>query len=85
MFQYPAASVGNSNFACDVTLRNALFDTSLKSLAIPPSSEEQDMFDLLNNQQWTLNVNLINTAINCSSISPYEIIGTSSIALSLAT
>ncbi|CAM4820621.1 unnamed protein product [Rotaria magnacalcarata] len=81
MFQYPAANDGNRNFACDVTLRNALFDTSLKSLAIPPSSEEQDMFDLLNNQQWTLNVNLINTAINCSSISPYEIIGTSSIAL----
>ncbi|CAM4836139.1 unnamed protein product [Rotaria magnacalcarata] len=43
------------------------------------------MFDLLNNQQWTLHVNLINTAINCSSISPYEIIGTSSIALSLVT
>ncbi|CAF4245356.1 unnamed protein product, partial [Rotaria magnacalcarata] len=85
VFQYPAASVGSSNFACDVTLRNTLFDTSLKSLAIPPSSEEQDMFDLLNNQQWTLHVNLINTAINCSSISPYEIIGTSSIALSLVT
>ncbi|CAF4599696.1 unnamed protein product [Rotaria socialis] len=66
VFQYPAASVGNSNFACDVTLRNALYD-------------------LLNNQQWTLNVNLINTVIDCSSISLCEIIGTSSIALSVAT
>ncbi|CAF3354363.1 unnamed protein product, partial [Rotaria sp. Silwood2] len=79
--QYPSEKVSDSTFACDVTLRNALFETSLRSLAIPRSDEEQKMFDLLDSQPWTIRVYLINTFINCSSISAYQIVGTSSIPI----
>ena len=67
--QYPAEKVGDSNFACDITLRNAIFETLLQSLAIPRSDEENVIFDMLKNQQWTLHVNLLNTEVACSSIS----------------
>ncbi|CAF4478264.1 unnamed protein product [Rotaria socialis] len=72
--QYPSEQVGNSDFACDPTIRNAVFETSLQSLAIPRSDDEQVIFDLVKNQQFTLNVNLLNTAITCSSIYPKQII-----------
>ncbi|CAF1587354.1 unnamed protein product [Didymodactylos carnosus] len=48
--QYPIENVGNSNFACDRSIRNAKFDTSLQSLGIPATENEQTMFDLLNEQ-----------------------------------
>ncbi|CAM4786844.1 unnamed protein product [Rotaria magnacalcarata] len=72
--QYPSEQVDNSDFACDPTIRNAVFETSLQSLAMAKSDDEQVIYDLVKNQRLTLNVNLLNTAITCSSIYPKQII-----------
>ncbi|CAF3059575.1 unnamed protein product [Rotaria sp. Silwood2] len=64
-------------------MRNALFETTLQSVAVPQSDEEQIIFNLLNEQQWILHVNLLNTEIACSSISAIQIIGSSSVPLKL--
>jgi hypothetical protein len=56
-----------ANFACDLSIRNAKFSTTLQSLAVPLASGElQTMFDLLNNQEVYLNVDFLNTVFNCS-------------------
>ncbi|CAF3773024.1 unnamed protein product [Rotaria magnacalcarata] len=72
--QYPAEKVGDSNFACDISLRNAVFETVLQSLAIPRSNDESVIYDMLTNQQWTLHVNLLNTEVACSSMSSNQFI-----------
>jgi hypothetical protein len=56
-----------ANFACDQSIRNSKFDTTLQSLAVPLASGElQQMFDLLTNQEFYLNVAFLNTVFNCS-------------------
>lgn len=67
--QYPIETSEDSSFVCDSSLRNAKFQTSLQSLAIPPVTAEQTMFDLLGNQAFILNINLVNTYIKCDAIS----------------
>jgi len=67
--QYPIETSSPSYFACDTTIRNAKFETNVQSLAIPFAEAEQEMADLLNEQIFTLNINLINTLINCDAIS----------------
>jgi hypothetical protein len=83
--QYPAEKTNPSSFACDTTIRNAQFDTNLLSLAIPLSEEEQIMFDLLNNQQLELHIDLLNTLVKCASLSTSQVLGggisTSTIAM----
>jgi hypothetical protein len=85
--QYPAEKASPSSFACDTTIRNAKFDSSLLSLSIPPSNEEQTIFNLLNNQQFILHVDLLNTLTTCSSLSVNQVLagGTSTSALSLTS
>jgi hypothetical protein len=56
-----------ANFACDQSIRNAKFSTTLQSLAVPLGGDElQKMFDLLNNQEFYFNVAFLNTIFNCS-------------------
>ena len=56
-----------ANFACDQTIRNAKFDTTIQSLAVPLTKDAlQNMFNLLNNQQVYLNVAFLNTVFTCS-------------------
>jgi hypothetical protein len=50
-------------------MRNAKFDTNIQSLSIPFKKAEQEMFDLLDDQEFTLNIDFINTLINCNAIS----------------
>ena len=71
--QYPAESVGPSSFACDDTIRNAKFESSLKSLAIPLSEVEEPIFEALKKQKFTLKLELINTAVLCPKISMVEV------------
>ncbi len=73
--QYPAEKTTSSSFACETTIRNAKFDTNLLSLSIPPGEEEQLMFDLLNNQQFQLHIDLLNTLVTCSSVSVNQVLG----------
>ncbi|CAF1167462.1 unnamed protein product [Adineta steineri] len=66
--QYPVEQVTkNSTFACDVTLRNAKFSTTAQKRWDPASStkDSQTVFDLLNAQPFTLNIDLVQTAFNC--------------------
>ncbi|CAF1073823.1 unnamed protein product [Didymodactylos carnosus] len=58
----------NSNFACDPTIRNAKFTTSLQSLAVPVTTDEQNMFNILNNQQFTVHIDFVNTQIPCTNV-----------------
>jgi hypothetical protein len=68
LHQYPIEHVtGNSSFACDVTLRNAKFSTTTQKRWDPGRStkQSQSMFDLLNSQPFTLNIDLVQTAFTC--------------------
>ncbi|CAF3559292.1 unnamed protein product [Adineta steineri] len=68
LHQYPIEYVtNNSTFACDITLRNAKFTTTTQKRWDPRRStkDSQHMFDLLNSQQFTLNIDLIQTAFTC--------------------
>ena len=81
--QYPSEKVGPSTFACDTTIRNAKFQSSLQTLAIPVSSEEQPMFDMLNEQNFTLHLDFINTAASCQTLSIVETTDAATINLKL--
>ncbi|CAF3958825.1 unnamed protein product, partial [Adineta steineri] len=66
--QYPVEDIThNSSFACDVTLRNAKFSTTTQQRWDPRRStkESQPMFDSLNAQPFTLNIDLVQTAFTC--------------------
>ena len=66
--QYPAEKVGPSTFACDTTIRNAKFSSSLQSLSTPMSDDGQTIFDILIGQNWTMSIDLINTRVSCKEI-----------------
>lgn len=73
--QYPIETSSDSYFACDLSLRNAKFQTSVQSLAIPLSDADHMMFDLLDKQEFFLNVHFINTLINCDAVSIEALFG----------
>ena len=83
--QYPAEKVGPSTFACDETLRNAKFQSNLQSRAVPVSDEEQPIFDLLDNQNFTMNVDFLNTAMQCTAVSILEVIESSTSTLAFSS
>ena len=70
--QYPAEKVGPSLFACDETIRNAKFESSLRPLAMPRAEMEKPIFDALDTQKFTLHLDLVNTAIQCIQVSVME-------------
>ncbi|CAF1203378.1 unnamed protein product [Rotaria sordida] len=74
--QYPIETSTDAYFACDLSTRNAKFQSSLQTLGIPPSKTEKKMFDLLNEQKFSLNIEFINTLINCDVISIQALYGT---------
>ncbi|CAF0984169.1 unnamed protein product [Adineta ricciae] len=66
--QYPIEQLkDNNSFACDATLRNAKFATTTQKRWDPrrTSKESQLIFDLLDAQVFTLNIDLIQTAYTC--------------------
>ncbi|UJR37598.1 hypothetical protein I4U23_030295 [Adineta vaga] len=73
--QYPIETSSDSLFACDASIRNAKFETSVQSLAIPLTDADQKMFDLLNNQAFLLNVDFVNTVIKCDTVSLEALFG----------
>jgi hypothetical protein len=56
------------SLACDQQIRNAKFSTSLQLLALPKFDDEQRMFDLLDQQQVTLHLDLIGTLYQCEHL-----------------
>ncbi|CAF2489546.1 unnamed protein product [Rotaria sp. Silwood2] len=73
--QYPIETSSKSYFDCDLSIKNAKFETSVQSLAIPFTNADQKMFDLLNNQEFLLNIDFVNTVINCDSVSIEALFG----------
>ncbi|CAF3967020.1 unnamed protein product [Rotaria sp. Silwood1] len=73
--QYPIEKSSDSYFACDLSIRNAKFETNLQSLAIPLTHAEQKMFDLLDYQNLTLRIDFVNTLISCDAISIQALYG----------
>ncbi|CAF0926360.1 unnamed protein product [Adineta steineri] len=74
--QYPIETSSDSHFACDLSLRNAKFQTNIQSLSIPVKEGVQKMFDLLDNQTFYLNIEFVNTLIDCDVISLQALFGT---------
>ena len=72
--QYPAEKVAPSTFACDTTIRNAKFSSSLQPLSIPLSDVEQTISDLLDEQNLTLNIDFINTRLSCTELSVVTVV-----------
>lgn len=74
--KYPIETSSDFHFACDRSIRNAKFETSIQSLTIPLSGDDNKMFDLLDEQPFTLNVNFVNTVIKCDAVSIDGLFGT---------
>ena len=79
--QYPSEKVGPSTFACDETIRNAKFESSLKALGVPVSEVETPMFVALVEQEFTVQFDFINTAMSCAALSIVEVIESSTALL----
>ena len=79
--QYPVENSEPSSFACDETIRNAKFESSLKALSVPVAEIEQPIFDALANQVFTLHLDFINTATECQQFSLLEVIDSSTYPL----
>ncbi|CAF0769011.1 unnamed protein product [Adineta steineri] len=66
--QYPIETVSPSAFICDTTIRNAQFETQLKSLTTPVSEDDEPIFKLLDEQQFILTIDFINTQQKCNQL-----------------
>ena len=72
--RYPIEQVTETNdLACDASLTNAQFSTSLMAIGIPPNDEEAPIFELLNTQPLTLRIDFINTVFNCTDATVTQI------------
>ena len=69
--QYPIETTSDSHFACEESLRNAKFQASTQSLAVPFLAAEQEMATLLNEQEFQLNVEFINFDANDRCSTPW--------------
>ena len=83
--QYPAELVGASSFACDVDIRNAKYESNLKALAVPVSSAEKPIFDALNQQSFTLQLDVVNTVFSCAKLSVAQTLGSSTVQLQMSS
>ncbi|CAF1108947.1 unnamed protein product [Adineta steineri] len=68
LHRYPIELVkGDSSFACDVAINNAKFSTTTQIIPNTRSSKDiQVVFDMLNSQSFTLNIDFVQTAITCN-------------------
>ena len=66
--KYPMETSSDFSFACDTSLKNTLFSSSLQLLATSKSSEDAPIFDMLNNQKFTMTVTFIQTGYTCDDV-----------------
>ncbi|CAF4224809.1 unnamed protein product [Rotaria sp. Silwood2] len=72
--RYPIEnSHGNLAFGCHPTLTNAQFSTGLMSLMVPPNDDELPIFELLDAQPLTLNIDFVNTLFDCTDMTVTQI------------
>ncbi|CAF3727056.1 unnamed protein product [Rotaria sp. Silwood1] len=83
--QYPSEKVGPSTFAYNTTIRNTKFQSNLQTLAVPVFDEEQPMFNLLNEQNFTFHLKFINTVASCMILSISEVTNSTTISMALSS
>lgn len=66
--KYPIETSTDSEFSCDKSLRNAQFSSLLQLLATIRSEEEKPMFDMLDQQKFTMNITFIQTGFTCPNV-----------------
>jgi hypothetical protein len=73
--QYPIENSSNSSFTCNPSLRNAKFSTQMQLLGIPLNDDIQPMFNMLDAQPYTLNVDYVNTLFACQHVIVQQTVG----------
>jgi hypothetical protein len=66
--KYPIETSSDAEFACDTSLRNAQFSSALQLLTTIKSDEQKPMFTMLDEQNFTMIVNFIQTGYTCDDI-----------------
>ena len=67
-YGYPTENAAPSYLSCDSPLVNAVFKSTVKSLDAIQNKQEQQMIDLLSQQKLTLNLQFVNTFIDCDAV-----------------
>ncbi|CAF3812651.1 unnamed protein product [Rotaria sp. Silwood1] len=66
---YPIETSSDARDSCDDTLYNALFDNALQLPLSNPDGTRWPIFDMLDEQPFTMTLDLVNTRAYCSNIS----------------
>jgi hypothetical protein len=84
---YPIENLSNdgSIFVCDLSMINSQFSTGLRLLSIRKNEDQQPMFDLLDSQQFTLTIELINTGFTCDDLTLQQTHGQASFFIKLTS
>ncbi|CAF1355493.1 unnamed protein product [Didymodactylos carnosus] len=82
--QYPIETSGDSIFACDTSLRNAKFSTGLQLLSLPKSDEQQPIFNMLDQQEFTMSVDFVNTLYRYTDTTVQQNIGSNIVLLNIS-
>lgn len=82
---YPTEASGTVQFACDPDMRNAKLSTNLQLLSTPKSEDEEPLFRLLEEQQFIMNIDFVQTLFDCDQVSVQQNSGTNHILLDIAT
>ena len=82
---YPIETSGEVQFACDPQMRNAKFSSSLQLLSRPKSEDEEPLFRLLDEQQFTMTIDFVQTLFDCDQVTVQQNIGTNHILLDIGT
>ena len=78
---YPTENSGPLASTCTDIIRNVKYESGLQSLSISASKEEEPIFNLLDKQQFTLRLDLLNTIASCKSLSVEQVLGSSTVQL----
>jgi len=81
MKQYPIETATDATFTCDTTLRNAKFSTSMQSLGTPVLDSDQPIFDMLDEQLFTLSVTFLNADYDENELNVTQTLGSISLEL----
>ena len=72
--RYPIEGLkGDATFTCDPTMANAQFSSGLMPLGILPNEQEEPIFHMLDEQPFTLHIDLINTLFICADVTLVQI------------
>ena len=66
--KYPIETSTDAEFACDPTLRNTQFTSTLQLLATIKSDEEKPIFRLMDAQDYLMTIHFIQTGYGCENI-----------------